>query len=848
MKPFHTVAVPHQDILEGRLTMDVFAADLWETYNKRAPSEYKDADLFFRKTYLTNGLKNLLDVVEKRLKGNGGDPVIQIQTPFGGGKTHALIALYHRAVQWKVKPIVVVGTTLNPAEDTLWGVFEKQLTGSIKNLKGNISPGRDALRTLLLKHEPVLILMDEVLEYVTKAAGVAVGETSLSSQTLAFMQELTEVAATTDRVCVVMTLPSSLLEHYDDRSEKLFNQLQKIVGRVERIYTPVQENEITKVVRSRLFSSIDEKGAKSLVSHFIGYAEKEGILPAETDASDYKNRFIESYPFIPEVIDTLYHRWGSFPTFQRTRGVLRLLSLVIYSMKESSRPYITLSDFDLAKPDIRRELILHIGSEFDSVIAADITDQDSGSKKVDTSVGRSFRGLRIGTRSATCIFMYSFSGGHEKGAHMGEIKRSATTTDSPSSVVGEVVEQLKNKLFYLQSQDEKYFFLNQPNMNRILLTKMENIRDNDVLEIEAELLKDQVSGKNLKAFLWPKNTRDIPDTPDLKLIIMPHYDKSMIASILESRGESPRVYRNTIIFLYPSEAERSNLRNSIKRLLAFRHIQGDKTFSLTEEQKRDVSNKIQREERDLPDVLKKCYRLVRLPGKDAFKDIDLGVPTYGEKKKLCDVVYEQLRLEGEILEKISPIIIREKYLRKQDFVKIQLIYDAMLKTPGESRIISQVAFEASILQGVKQGVFGIGELAEDNTPVCKFFKEEVLLPLSGSELIIREAICAMQKGTGTAVTPTPPIIAGMDFKGNVPSTPLSALDTRRTSGKDFIKLDFKVPKGKIAQIMGMMNLLQSLFETLNISISATNGSISQEDYETKILETLRQLGIEIKEE
>ncbi|MDG6999847.1 MAG: ATP-binding protein, partial [Nitrososphaerota archaeon] len=484
MKPFHTIAVPHQDILEGRLTMDVFAADLWETYNKRAPSEYKDADLFFRKTYLTNGLKNLLDAVEKRLKGNGGDPVIQIQTPFGGGKTHALIALYHRAIQWKVKPIVVVGTTLNPTEDTLWGVFEKQLTGSVRNLKGNISPGRDALRTLLLKHEPVLILMDEVLEYVTKAAGVAVGETSLSSQTLAFMQELTEVAGTTDKVCVVMTLPSSLLEHYDEKSEKLFNQLQKIAGRVERIYTPVQENEITKVVRSRLFSSFDEKGAKPVVSHFIGYAEKEGILPAETDASDYKNRFIESYPFIPEVIDTLYHRWGSFPTFQRTRGVLRLLSLVIFSMKESSRPYVTLSDFDLAKPEIRRELIQHIGPEFDSVIAADITDQDSGSRKVDTSIGRSFRGLRIGTRSATCIFMYSFSGGHDKGAHMAEIKRSATTTDIPSSVVGEVVEQLKNKLFYMQSQDEKYFFLNQPNMNRILLTKMENIKDNDVLEIE----------------------------------------------------------------------------------------------------------------------------------------------------------------------------------------------------------------------------------------------------------------------------------------------------------------------------------------------------------------------------
>ena len=106
MKPFHTIAVPHQDILDGKLTMDVFAADLWETHLGRAPAEYKDPATFFKKTYLTQGLKNLLNIVEKRLKGEGGDPVIQIQTPFGGGKTHALIAMYHKAKEWKAKTVV----------------------------------------------------------------------------------------------------------------------------------------------------------------------------------------------------------------------------------------------------------------------------------------------------------------------------------------------------------------------------------------------------------------------------------------------------------------------------------------------------------------------------------------------------------------------------------------------------------------------------------------------------------------------------------------------------------------------------------------------------------------------
>ena len=120
MKAFHTIAIPHRDILEGRLTMDVFAADLWEVSQNRGPDEYKDADTFFRKTYLTQGLDNLLSVVKRRLRGEGGDPVIQIQTPFGGGKTHALIAMYHRAAEWNANKVVVAGTALR-TEETLWG-------------------------------------------------------------------------------------------------------------------------------------------------------------------------------------------------------------------------------------------------------------------------------------------------------------------------------------------------------------------------------------------------------------------------------------------------------------------------------------------------------------------------------------------------------------------------------------------------------------------------------------------------------------------------------------------------------------------------------------------------------
>jgi predicted AAA+ superfamily ATPase len=841
MKAFHTVAIPDKDILEGRLTMDVFAADLWETYLGRAPEEYRDSQTFFKKTYPTEGLKNLLAVVQKRLQGTGGDPVIQIQTPFGGGKTHALIAMYHRAKEWKANTAVVVGTVLS-GEDTVWGAIEKQLTGSINLLSGNVSPGRDKIRQVLEKSKPTLILMDEILQYEVKASGVKVQESTLASQTIAFMQELTEVAGTLDKVCVVITLPSSLMEHFDEKGERLFQELQKRAGRVEKIYTPVGENEIAKVIRQRLFSSVDQTGARKIVSEFMDYAEKEGILPAGREASGYRTDFLESYPFSPEVVEVLYERWGSLPTFQRTRGVLRLLSLVIYSLKESSRPYITLSDFDIAESEIRRELIKHIGNEFDGVISSDITSKGSGSKLVDKALGKSYQGLTLGSRAATSIFLYSFSGGIERGAHLGDIKRSATTTENPSAVVAEAVEQLKNKLFFLQSQNDKYYFSNQPNLNRILLTKMENIKDSILIDSERQLLKEEISSSKLKVFVWPQKPKDVPDNPEIKLVMMSSKNEEAMDEILSTKGETPRVYKNTIFFLSGSDAERSRFAEQEKRKIAFEQIEADKTLALSEDQRKEVRKSVGREEDNLRDALRRLYRLVYIPSKDGLRELDIGIPTYGEKKSIDEEVYEKLRAENEILEKVSPLLIKEKYLRDKDYVKTSQIYDSMLRTPGERRTIGNEALEQSFRQGSSQGLFGLGELEEGDKPVCRFFKEDPgVISFGENEVLIKDAICVTQRETQLSTFTTP----GATITGPIPPTPPPIVG--RPDVRNKVELKFKVPIGRVSQIMGLMNYLQSKFKNLEIDIRAEEGSISEDDYSNKIREALRQLGINLEE-
>ncbi len=847
MKAFHTIAIPHRDILEGRLTMDIFAADLWEVSQQRGPDEYKDAETFFRKTYPTQGLENLLGVVEKRLQGKGGDSVIQIQTPFGGGKTHALIAMYHKAAEWGTKKVAVVGTALNAKETTLWGLLEKQLTGKIAKFLGQVAPGKEAIRNLLDKHQPVLILMDEVLEYATKAAAVQVMESTLAAQTIAFMQELTETVATLEKVCLVITLPSSDIEHYGEGAEKLFQQLQKVAGRVEKIYTPVQESEIASIIRRRIFSNFKQDEAKEIVLEFMEYAEKEGILPAGLQPSQYRDRFLDSYPFMPEVVDVLYHRWGSFPTFQRTRGVLRLLSLVVHSLKGTNKPYISLADFDLANQEIRQELLKHIGAEYNSVIAADITAVEAGSKKVDASLGRSYQGLNLGTRTATTIFLYSFSGGHERGTTLGELKRSATTIENPASVVAEAAEQLKGKLFYQQNIGEKYFFSNQPNLNRILLTNMENIKGSELVEMEGELLKENIKGGKLKVFVWEENGSNIPDSEELKLVILKRENPEVISNILKTKGQTPRVYRNTLFFLYPMESERPGFMNTMKRKIAYEYIEQDKTLSLSDEQRKEIKKELKKAEVDLRESIRKLYRIIAIPDKEGFKNADLGVPTYGEEKGLDREVYENMRSAGEILENIAPIVLKEKYLSKREYVITEQLYQSSLKTPGETRLLNKEVLEQGIAEGVRMGLFGVGEL-EANKLICRYFKEQPNIAFSGNEVLIGEKVCCEQREKELKVETYPQPTGTGSSRAHEGSG--EKVEPTRPVGKmrESIQLKFQVPKGKVANIMGMMNLLQSKFDTLEIELAAKGGAISEQDYEDKIRETFRQLGVVLDEE
>ncbi|MCZ7603144.1 MAG: DUF499 domain-containing protein [Melioribacteraceae bacterium] len=841
MKPFHSIAVPHRDILEGKLTMNVFAADLYEVSKNSGPDEYKDADTFFKKTYLTQGLKSLLQIVERRLKGEGGEPIIQLKTPFGGGKTHSLISMYHKADEWKANKAVIVGTSLKP-KDTLWGIIEKQLTGKVELCEGFSAPGRETLKELLEAHQPFIILMDEVLEYATKAATVDVGRSNLAAQTIAFMQELTETVATIEKAALVVTLPSSVPEHYDDNAESLFVKLEKVAGRMERIYTPVDEDEITKILRRRLFSSVNEAEAKKIVEAYVDHADKESILPTSIQPSEYRDLFLASYPFTPEVVEVLYTRWGSFPSFQRTRGVLRLLSLVIYSLKSSDKSFISLADFNLAEQETRQELIKHIGTEYNGIIAADITDKLAGAKKVNARLGKAYQGMSLGEKSATAIFLYSFSGGTVKGATLTELKRAASLIDTPSSIIGETVSHLEKELFYLQSIDHKYFFSNQPNLNRILVTYMENIKDEELAEEEEELLKLNIKMGAFNTYLWASDSSIIRDDEELKLVILKQKDEQKIAEMITTKGKSPRVFRNRLFFLFPSEHDKSTFTALLKRKIAYEKIKADKNLNLSDEQKRVINKEYEKAQSNAYEALRKYYRLVGIPAKDGYQELDLGVPTYGETKSLTQEIYDKLRAESAILERIAPLVLKSRYLEKNKHVSTAQIFQAMNKTPGEIRINSKTVLEDAIVLGVQQGMFGLGEIIEDEVK-CHYFKKYPSIAFTENEVLIVSEICEeqMRKPEGTEEVQQP-----SDGSGAT-SPAVDTVNEPRTQPQpqaelfDEIEFDVTLPKGKVSSLMGMMNYIQSKFETLEVKVNAKDGKMTKQEYQDKIEEALRQI-------
>ncbi len=297
----------------------------------------------------------------------------------------------------------------------------------------------------------------------------------------------------------------------------------------------------------------------------------------------------------------------------------------------------------------------------------------------------------------------------------------------------------------------------------------------------------------------------------------------------------------------------------LSRRLAYQQIKTDKTIKLTEEHRREIEHGLKREEDDQYDKFRRYYRILCIPAKGsnttatvtAIKELDMGIATWGEKGGIVHEAYDKLRREGEILEKVAPIVLKERYLKDKEFVKIQQIYDSMMKTPGEVRYVNRNVIDSSIHDGIKQGLFGIGHITGNGggkeTPVCLYFKEEAASSaIDGNNAIISSSLCELQKAVGKPEDLGVGVGVVDEGEGSGSGSANSLKEDENTKNiRHQVDLAFDIPMGKVAQIMGVMNFLQQKFESLHVEIRARGGSITEDDYINKIKEALRQLGIRI---
>ena len=688
LKPFHKIVEVRPDVRDGTLDQSAYAASMGDVagvIDKPAAKQYRDPVLFDQMTYETDSLRRVLEDIRVRLHEGRGNGLRQIETSFGGGKTHAMIAMYHRCRQWDAIPIVIDGQTLD-VSDTVWGEIEQQLDKRVSMMVGQTAPSGTRIYDLLSnRKKPILILIDEIFNYIVNASGVSVGNSDLAAQTVNFIQRLAGQLGGLPNVCLIMSLSDKddvlselgiegkVSKQTAKYQNKYYAMLQNIVGRQRQLVTISDEGDIPHIVRRRLFDTdeaIITERSKDIIQHCVDKMKDGGSLFGD-EIRDYMEQFCNTYPFTPDIIKVLHERWGSYPTFQRTRGVLRLLSLVVHSMLESDREWIAPGDIDLSVSSIRKELLKHTGENTESVITADIIGKNAGARSEE----------EVGIRCASAIFMYSFPLSY-KGATQAEVKRAAFMMDTPHSVVGDTVGKLRRRLIYLElTYDDMFRFAGAPNMNHTIDQTVQNVSDIEVEQEELKRLQRAVpGGKFANVVVWPDaiESGSVKDMDRIQLVICKNNNPEWCKNTVNGPVQSRRINMNGLVFLLPSNG--AILDESLRRYLAMISIRNrlGSTRDWTPPVADRVNDELNRAKQGIGDGLRKKYSVIYLPGGGGVKQHEDYTfnPKQDGDSPLDHIVWDRLVNDDQITTHIEPDIARE-YGDDPDSV-----YEVLIRTPG----------------------------------------------------------------------------------------------------------------------------------------------------------------------
>lgn len=722
LKPWRDIATPHPDVAAGRYRQAEFAADLAQVISGEAEAEYGDPIEFFSRTYITEGLKHLLILGLKRLSGLGGDPVVELQTNFGGGKTHSMIALYHLAggklapggIQGfeqvlnetgiKDLPVarraVLVGTKLNPAIGqkkpegmtitTFWGEMAYQLGGAegyslvAENDRTGVSPGSETLKELFDRFGPALILIDEWVAFTRQLYHVDGLPSGSFDANMTFAQALTEAAKRSPRTLVVASIPASGSEIGGDGGMAALERIRNTFGRVETVWRPASAEESFSIVRRRLFEPIIDYVARDAVCRAYAdlYRQNRGEFPKDCAESSYERRLKDAYPIHPELFDRLYQDWSTLERFQRTRGVLRLMAAVIHDLWERQDKSLLImpGTLPLDSSDVRFEITRNLPDGWGPIIDTDIDGPTSRPISIDRespNLGR-YSACRRVARTVFIGSAPSTAAQEVRGLEELRIKLGCVQPGEASATFGDALRRLGEQLTYLFRNESRYWFDTRPSVNRLATDRAEDLlrRSEEVdREIVTRLRSRQRRGNFAAIHIAPASSADVNDEMEDRLIILgpefPHTSKKGTTSaavdqaekILSDRGNAPRIYRNMLVFLAPDSERLLELKQAVRQLSAWESIDREKdALNLNTFDRRQVEDGIKRSEESVASRMNETFIWILVPVQETPESPTITWSTAringSAEESLPERASNKLEADGQIITKWSPALLK----------------------------------------------------------------------------------------------------------------------------------------------------------------------------------------------
>jgi predicted AAA+ superfamily ATPase len=726
LKPWREIAHPRADVLHGTFQQSEFAADLSAVAAGRAPEEYRDAEKFFARTFITAGMAQLLTAVAQRLNGRGGDPVVQLQTNFGGGKTHTLLAVWHLATRNcelsrlkdvpalvdkagltdvpKARAAVLDGIALAPNEPrkhgrtlarTLWGELAWQLGGAEAFAKvaqsdaEGTSPGKEILREVLASVAPCVVLLDEFVAYIRQFHDGArlAGGTYESNMT--FVQTLTEAAKQVPDAVVLASLPASVHEAGGERGAQALTTLEAHYGRVSAAWRVTSDVESFEIVRRRLFEDVGNEAERDAVCDAFAriYRQNRDKLPVEAVSDNYRHRLAASYPLHPEVFDRLYQDWSELGTFQRTRGVLKLLAKTIHQLWRDGNSDLLImpGSLPLETPGVEEEFLRHVDRGWSAVIAGDIKGR---ADTIDDKVPR-FGEAKAARRVARTLFLgtapssVALRAGVARGL---DNKRALLGCLQPERGVPAVFDnalgELANQCHHLYAEGGRHWFDVRPTLRRVMEERKQQVSQDEIGDKVRTLLTrfgrpEMFDGAHV--FTPPS---DVPDDTKLRLVFLPPSDfyqaqgkgkcADAVKFYLRHHGNNPRVNTNRLLFVATDSPGFSRLAEQVKTALAWKTL-GDeaKTGRLVVDnhQMQQIENETRRAEETLPRAAREAWKWLLCP---AQFDAAAGTqnPWEVETEKIdttvtfSEAVARVCADKEWVIDRWSPVHLRDQVLRK----------------------------------------------------------------------------------------------------------------------------------------------------------------------------------------